>query len=76
MLESLKQSRKIEFVITHPNGWTLHEQEFLRKAAVNGGLVHRGEASRMVHLITEGEASVHFVVSNGRHGDRLKVQLY
>ena len=71
--ENLKRSRKIEFVIAHPNGWTLHEQVFLRKAAVAGGLIHQNDAARMVHMITEGEASVHFVVSNGGLESRLQV---
>lgn len=71
--QNLTQKKKIEFVIAHPNGWTLHEQAFLREAAVNGGLVSIGDASRTIHMITEGEASVHFVMLHGISDNHLQV---
>ena len=71
--ENLKQNGKIEFVFAHPNGWAWYQQAFLRNAAVDGGLIHRDDASRMVHMITEGEASVHFMVLSGVHEHHLQV---
>jgi hypothetical protein len=71
--QRLAQRNKIEFVIAHPNGWTGREQAFLRKAAVDGGLVSQSNAQEAVHMITEAEASVHFVMIDGAAGDNLKV---
>ncbi|CCO35409.1 hypothetical protein BN14_09527 [Rhizoctonia solani AG-1 IB] len=51
---------KTIFVIGHPNGWSLREQEFLRKAAIKGGLVDTADAKRRVRFVTEAEASSGF----------------
>jgi hypothetical protein len=69
----LAQKKKIEFVIAHPNGWTPYEQAFLRRAAVNGGLTSSEDALAMVHMITEAEASVHYVLFHGGAENRLQV---
>jgi len=71
--QRLEQRKKIEFVIAHPNGYTGHEQAFLRKAAVDGGLTSQDDAAETVHMLTEGEASVHFVMNNKGVGNRLEV---
>jgi hypothetical protein len=71
--QDLAQKKKIEFVIAHPNGWGGHEQAFLRKAAVDGGLVSKSDASNLVHMIRESEASVHFVMFHEGFDKRLKV---
>jgi len=70
--QDLAQKKKIEFVIAHPNGWGGHEQAFLRKAAVDGGLVSKSDASNLVHMIRESEASVHFVMFHEGFDKRLK----
>ena len=71
------RKKKIEFVVTHPNGWTLKEQAFLRKAVVEGGLIAESSAAQYVHMLAEAEASVHFVVfhAGGSVESRLKVRL-
>jgi hypothetical protein len=63
--QDLSERNVIEFVIAHPNGWTLKEQTFLRDAAVRGGLISKEHASQCVHFLTEAEASVHFVIFHG-----------
>ncbi|CCO35952.1 hypothetical protein BN14_10074 [Rhizoctonia solani AG-1 IB] len=60
--ESYKDS--IAFVFGHPNGWGLREQEFLRKAAIKGGLVDAADAKNRVRFVTEAEASVHYCIGN------------
>jgi hypothetical protein len=59
--ESVQNS--IEFVLTHPNGWEGLQQQEIRWAAELAGLISSYEQSR-VHLLTEGEASLHFCVAN------------
>lgn len=63
----------IEIVIAHPNGWGAHEQAFLRKVAVLGGLVPGSTAQERVHVVSEGEASVHYVMLHGDIERRLEV---
>jgi hypothetical protein len=72
--QDLSQRKKIEFVIAHPNGWTLKEQAFLRNAAVSGGLTTESDAPRTIHMLTEAEASVHFVVFHGNFESRMEVR--
>ncbi|KAG2129869.1 uncharacterized protein EDB93DRAFT_1095170 [Suillus bovinus] len=56
---------RIEFVLTHPNGWEGPQQKQMRLAAVLGGLIpSTEEGMARVHLLTEGEASLHFCVAN------------
>ncbi|KAG8726748.1 hypothetical protein FRC11_014561 [Ceratobasidium sp. 423] len=45
------------FVIGHPNGWGIREQEFLRKATIDSGLVGAADAKGRVRFVTEAEAS-------------------
>ena len=54
---------RIEYVLTHPNGWEGPQQKQIRRAATLAGLVSP-EGQERVHLLTEGEASLHFCVSN------------
>ncbi|CEL54213.1 Heat shock 70 kDa protein 12B OS=Homo sapiens GN=HSPA12B PE=2 SV=2 [Rhizoctonia solani AG-1 IB] len=63
---------KTIFVIGHPNGWSLREQEFLRKAAIKGGLVDTADAKRRVRFVTEAEASVHYCIENSNISSRLQ----
>jgi hypothetical protein len=55
----------IEFILTHPNGWEGLQQQQIRHAARIAGLIpgKRKHASR-IHLLTEGEASLHFCVTH------------
>ncbi|KAJ3513953.1 hypothetical protein NMY22_g14895 [Coprinellus aureogranulatus] len=62
----------IIYVLTHPNGWGGPQQSQMRRAAVLGGLIPDTEAgASRVSFVTEGEASLHFCLSNGLtvHGD-------
>lgn len=57
--------KSIEFILTHPNGWEGPQQKQIRQAAELGGLVPAGEEGQSrIHLLTEGEASLHFCVTN------------
>jgi hypothetical protein len=65
--QRLKGENRIEFVIAHPNGWTLSEQVFLRKVVFKSasGFVSKEPTSLTVYLIAEAEASVHFMILHG-----------
>jgi hypothetical protein len=54
----------IEFVLTHPNGWEGPQQQQIRRAVELAGLISSKEEQSHVHLLTEGEASLHFCVAN------------
>ncbi|KAG1734623.1 hypothetical protein EDB19DRAFT_1638867 [Suillus lakei] len=54
----------IEFVLTHPNGWEGQQQQQIRRAVELAGLISTKEEQSHVHLLTEGEASLHFCVTN------------
>ena len=66
-------SKDITFVITHPNGWTLAEQECLRKAVIQGGLISESPAAQAVFMLPEAEASVHFILFYGGGNVELEV---
>ena len=54
------------FVLSHPNGWEGKEQSQMRKAAVKAGLVSADPLGQSkISFVTEGEASLHFVIENG-----------
>ena len=55
---------QIEFILTHPNGWEGPQQQQIRRAAEIAGLVPAGEDGQSrLHLLMEGEASLHFCVT-------------
>ncbi|OAX34710.1 hypothetical protein K503DRAFT_803365 [Rhizopogon vinicolor AM-OR11-026] len=54
----------IEFVLTHPNDWEGPQQQQMRRAAELAGLISSNEEQSHVHLLTEGEASLHFCITN------------
>ncbi|KAG9312271.1 hypothetical protein JVU11DRAFT_7574 [Chiua virens] len=62
----------IQFILTHPNGWEGLQQQQIRRAAEIAELVPSGDdhASR-IHLLTEGEASLHFCVTHVLASDSL-----
>jgi hypothetical protein len=64
----------IEFVLTHPNGWEGLQQQEIRRAAELAGLILSDEQSR-VHLLTEGEASLHFCVANVIESDAFSLPI-
>ena len=55
----------IEYIFTHPNGWEGVQQQLYRRAIERAGLIpSTPEGRSRVYLLTEGEASLHFCVSN------------
>ncbi|KAJ3489527.1 hypothetical protein NLI96_g2044 [Meripilus lineatus] len=57
---------RIDFILTHPNGWEGLQQSKMRQAAVRAQLVPDSAAGRSrIHFVTEGEASLHFCLDSG-----------
>ncbi|KAJ8092572.1 hypothetical protein PM082_006897 [Marasmius tenuissimus] len=55
-----------EIILPHPNGWDGPEQSVLRRAAIDAGLIpDTREGHERLHFVTEGEASLHYCISNG-----------
>ena len=65
---------KIDFVLSHPNGWEGTEQSEMRWAAVLAGLIPDTKAghSRLT-FVTEGEASLYFSIQNGLFAEVMAV---
>lgn len=62
--DSLKND--VMFVLTHPNGWGGVQQGQMRRSAILAGLIpDTGAGASRVSFVTEGEASLHFCLSNG-----------
>jgi hypothetical protein len=62
------------YVLTHPNGWEGLQQTQLRTAAVLAGLIQTEAASlARIQFVTEGEASIHFCITNGLAPESLEV---
>lgn len=56
----------IDFVLTHPNGWEGAQQTQIRRAAILAGLIlDTPDGHSRLQLLTEGEASLHFCLTNG-----------
>ncbi|KAF6752176.1 hypothetical protein DFP72DRAFT_905128 [Ephemerocybe angulata] len=56
----------IMYVLTHPNGWGGPQQAQMREAALRAGFIPNTDEGRSrVTFVTEGEASLHFCLSNG-----------
>jgi hypothetical protein len=65
---------RIEFILSHPNGWEGAQQGQMRQAAVLAGLIpNNPDGQARLQLVTEGEASLHFCVNNGLATDAMKV---
>jgi len=76
--ESLWESLEGEsfYVLSHPNGWEGREQDDMRKAAIQAGLVpETKEGKARLSFVTEGEASLHFAVHNGLQAQAMIVRL-
>ncbi|KAJ2922261.1 hypothetical protein H1R20_g14832, partial [Candolleomyces eurysporus] len=57
---------EILYVLTHPNGWEGPQQASMRNAAISAGFIpDTVEGRSRVSFVTEGEASLHFCLSNG-----------
>ncbi|KAK0493239.1 hypothetical protein EDD18DRAFT_1181192 [Armillaria luteobubalina] len=57
---------RIEFILSHPNGWEGVQQKKLRRAAVYAGLIpDNDQGHEKIHFVTEGEASLHFCIDHG-----------
>jgi hypothetical protein len=57
---------KIALVFCIPNGWGTPQHIFLRKAAEKARIVDSSNSVERISFITEGEASVHFVLAHTR----------
>lgn len=54
-----KIKHKAEFVLSHPNGWQGRQQQQMRRAAIQAGLVPNDVAGfARVRFVSEGEASL------------------
>ncbi|EEB88156.1 hypothetical protein MPER_14166, partial [Moniliophthora perniciosa FA553] len=72
ILDKLLAKNEIEYIIPHPNGWEFAQQKQIRRAAVLAGLVpNTSERHDQLHLVTEGEASLHFCIEKGLRADTL-----
>lgn len=60
-------------VLTHPNGWSIREQNFMRQALRKVGPEYEG---CQVAFVTEGEASVHFCMFHSNMDSALNVRFY
>ena len=54
----------IEYIFTHPNGWEGVEQLYSRAIECAGLIPSTPEGRSRVHILTEGEANLHFCVIN------------
>lgn len=69
--------KDIDFVLSHPNGWDGMEQEKLRSAAVLGGLVpDTPDGHARISFVSEGEASLHFIIQRGELSANFKVFIH
>ena len=67
---------EVRYVLSHPNGWEGREQDDMRKAAIQAGLVpETKEGKARLSFVTEGEASLHFAVHNGLQAQAMIVSL-
>ncbi|KAG8739177.1 hypothetical protein FRC10_006068 [Ceratobasidium sp. 414] len=65
--------KDMTIVLAHPNGWTIREQNFLRKAAVAANYTSDAKAHAQVHFVSEAEASVHFCMFHSDIHNRLNL---
>lgn len=71
---SVEDLGRIDFVLSHPNGWEGAQQAQMRTAAVQAGLIpDTNDGRERVQFVTEGEASLHFCIQSGLTTDSMKV---
>lgn len=63
---------KIVIILCTPNGWELSQQDFLRRAVIKANIMNDQESEERLEFVTEGEASVHFVLAHTRSESWLK----
>ncbi|PVF93802.1 hypothetical protein CPB86DRAFT_741905 [Serendipita vermifera] len=61
------EKKHMSLIFCTPNGWDLAQQTFLRDAAVAAGTMRPTEAHDRIEFVTEGEASVHYVLAHSTH---------
>ena len=67
---------RIDFVLSHPNGWEGSQQGKMRQAAVHARLIPDSPAGHSrVHFVTEGEASLLYCIDGGLAADAIHVRL-
>ena len=54
---------RLVVILTTPNGWDFKQQSELREAAVSAGIVNKEMEYDLLEFVTEGEASVHYVLA-------------
>ncbi|TFK64304.1 hypothetical protein BDN72DRAFT_861491 [Pluteus cervinus] len=65
--------KRIRFILSHPNGWEGPQQSQMRQAAILAGLIpDTPEGKSRIHFVTEGEASLHFCISQGLMAEVIK----
>ncbi|KDR67670.1 hypothetical protein GALMADRAFT_1071822 [Galerina marginata CBS 339.88] len=65
-LWSSVENGRIDYVLSHPNGWEGKQQSIMRMAAIKAGLITDSTEDRdRVIFISEGEASLHFAAHDG-----------
>lgn len=69
ILNSLAESTR--YIITVPNGWELPQQQILRRACVEAGLVTEATA-HTVSFVTEAEASINFCAQSSSMAENLQ----
>ncbi|KAI6156475.1 hypothetical protein EDD17DRAFT_1845061 [Pisolithus thermaeus] len=67
---------RIDLILTHPNGWKEPQRQWIRKAVELAGLVPVGEEGQSrVHLLTDGEANLHFCATNILASEKFEAML-
>ncbi|KAF9465198.1 hypothetical protein BDZ94DRAFT_415086 [Collybia nuda] len=73
MWSSAESLGRIDFVLSHPNGWEGAQQAQMRTAAIRAGLIPDTiDGRERIHFVTEGEASLHFCIQSGLTTDSMK----
>ncbi|TFY65080.1 hypothetical protein EVJ58_g2217 [Rhodofomes roseus] len=71
----LNSNTPIDFVLSHPNGWSGPQQNKMRRAAVLAKLVpDNSEGASRLQFVTEGEASLQFCIATGLGDDVIQVR--
>ncbi|KAH9839850.1 uncharacterized protein C8Q71DRAFT_465196 [Rhodofomes roseus] len=73
----LNSNTPIDFVLSHPNGWSGPQQNKMRRAAVLAKLVpDNSEGASRLQFVTEGEASLQFCIATGLGDDVIQENHY
>ena len=68
-------AKRIDFVLSHPNGWEGSQQAKMLQAAVQAELVPDTQAGRArVHFVTEGKACLYYCINSGLASDFIEVR--